>query len=123
AFDLKTGRLLWNKALGTALRAGPLEIESRLPLPMGAPNLGGSIATGGGVVFVGAAQDRFLRAFDIGNGEELWRYPLPSVAAATPMTFVSRASGRQFVVIASGGHPALPGPLGGTILAFALPRN
>jgi membrane-bound PQQ-dependent dehydrogenase (glucose/quinate/shikimate family) len=123
AIDLKTGTVIWSKPLGTALRAGPLEIESLLPLSMGAPNLGGSIATSGGLVFVAAAQDRFLRAFDIGNGEELWRYSLPSVAAATPMTFVSRESGRQFLVIASGGHPALPGPLGGSILAFALPAK
>jgi glucose dehydrogenase len=39
------------------------------------------------------------------------------------MTFRSAKSGRQYVVIAAGGHPGLPGPVGGSILAFALPRQ
>jgi len=119
--DLKTGSFLWSRVLGTAYRAGPLGFESRLPIPMGVPNLGGSIATAGGLIFIGAAQDRILRAIDIGNGKELWRYSLPSVGAATPMTYLSPKSGRQFVVIAAGGHPALPGPTDSFLLAFALP--
>jgi glucose dehydrogenase len=121
-FDLKAGKVVWSKPLGTAESAGPLGLELGLPIRMGVPNLGGSIATAGGVIFIGAAQDRVLRAVDIGNGKELWRYKLPAIAAATPMTFRSR-SGRQFVVIAAGGHPALPGPAGSSVLAFALPRR
>ena len=122
AIDLKTGKVRWSKPLGTAVAAGPLGLESHLPFTMGAPNLGGSIATAGGVIFIGATQDRMFRAIDIGNGSELWRYSLPAVAAATPMTFRSAKSGRQFVVIAAGGHPALPGPTGSSIMAFALPK-
>jgi len=120
-FDLKAGKLVWTKPLGTAESAGPLGLELGLPIRMGVPNLGGSIATAGGVIFIGATQDRVFRAVDIGNGRELWRHKLPAIAAATPMTFRSK-SGRQFVVIAAGGHPALPGPAGSSILAFALPR-
>ena len=48
---------------------------------------------------------------------------LPAIGAATPMTYVSPKSGRQFVVIAAGGHPALPGPKGSTLMAFALPAR
>lgn len=118
--DLKTGKFRWSQTFGTAYRAGPWNVESHLPIRMGVPNLAGSMATGG-LIFIGAAQDRFLRAIDIGNGHELWRYSLPSIGAATPMTYVSKKSGRQFVVIAAGGHPALPGPADSTVLAFALP--
>ena len=89
---------------------------------MGVPNLGGSIATAGGLIFIGATQDRMFRAIDMGNGKELWSHALPHIAAATPMTYRSAKSGRQFVVIASGGHPGLPGPPGGSVFAFALPE-
>lgn len=119
--DLKTGRVVWTKALGTAYRAGPLGLESHLPIRMGAPNLGGSLTTAGGLVFIGAAQDRGFRAFDIGSGQELWHVDLPSIGAATPMTYVSPRTGRQYVVIAAGGHPGLPGPTGSSLLAYALP--
>jgi len=119
--DLKTGKLVWSKALGTAKRAGPLGMESLLPIRMGVPNLGGSVATAGGLIFIGASQDRMLRAIDIGDGRELWRAQLPAIGAATPMTFISPKSGRQFVVIAAGGHPGLPGPTASALVAYALP--
>jgi len=122
-FDLRDGTLLWSKPLGTAEAAGPLGLEMKLPMHMGVPNLGGSVTTAGGVIFIGATQDRVFRAIDTGNGKELWRHKLPAIGAATPMTFRSRKSGRQFVVIAAGGHPALPGPAGSSLLAFALPKN
>jgi glucose dehydrogenase len=120
--DLKTGRLVWSKALGAAYHAGPFGMSSRLPIRMGVPTLGGSIATGGGVIFIGASQDRSFRAFDIGDGKELWRADLPSIGAATPMTFVSRSTGRQYVVIAAGGHPGLGGPKTAALMAYALPQ-
>ncbi len=123
AIDLDTGKLRWSKPLGTATHAGPFGLSSFLPIRMGVPNLGGSLATAGGVAFIGAAQDRAIRAVDIANGRELWRDSLPHIAAATPMTFVSRKTGRQYVVIASGGHPGLPGPAGGTLVAYALPKE
>ncbi len=122
AIELATGKLVWSKPLGDASAAGPFGLESRLPIRMGMPNFGGSLATAGGVTFIAAGQDRKLRAFDTGNGKELWSWRLPNIAAATPMSFRSK-SGRQFVVIAAGGHPALPGPEGNSILAFALPAK
>ncbi|CAN7201661.1 membrane-bound PQQ-dependent dehydrogenase, glucose/quinate/shikimate family [Phenylobacterium sp. LjRoot219] len=123
AVDLATGQLVWSQPFGVARHAGPMGVESRLPFRMGVPNLGGSIATGGGLVFIGASQDRSFRAIDIGTGRELWRTPLPSIGAATPMSYLSPKSGRQFVVIAAGGHPGLPGPAGGTLMAYALPAK
>jgi glucose dehydrogenase len=120
--DLRTRKLLWSKALGTAAESGPFGLPSRLPIRMGVPNMGGSVVTAGGLVFIAAAQDRMLRAYDIDTGRELWHAQLPAVAAATPMTYVSPTTGRQYVVIASGGHYGIPGPEGGYVLAFALPR-
>jgi membrane-bound PQQ-dependent dehydrogenase (glucose/quinate/shikimate family) len=122
-FDLRAGKLVWSKALGTAYRAGPFGLESHLPIRMGAPNLGGPLTTAGGVVFIGASQDRMLRGFDVGDGRELWRAALPNIGAANPMTYVSKKTGRQYVVIASGSHPGLGGSPGtaNTVLAYALP--
>jgi membrane-bound PQQ-dependent dehydrogenase (glucose/quinate/shikimate family) len=119
--DLNTGKLTWSRSLGSAYHAGPFGMSSLLPITMGVPTLGGSIVTATGIIFIGASQDRNFRAFDVGNGRELWRAVLPSVGAATPMTFISRASGRQYVLIAAGGHPGLGGPQTSALLAYALP--
>jgi glucose dehydrogenase len=119
--DLKTGNMAWSRVLGTAYHAGPFGMSSLLPINMGVPTLGGSIVTAGGIIFIGASQDRNFRAFDVGNGQELWRTALPSVGAATPMTFVSQATGRQYVLIAAGGHPGLGGPKPSAVRAYALP--
>ena len=121
--DLKTRKLLWNKPLGSAKNSGPFGIPSKLPMRMGVPNMGGSVVTAGGLIFIAAAQDRMLRAFDIRNGHELWSVELPAVAAANPMSFVSAKTGRQYVVIAAGGHYGITGPPAGTVLAFALPTR
>jgi glucose dehydrogenase len=57
------------------------------------------------------------------RARELWSAALPNGGQANPMTYVSPASGRQFVVIAAGGHPVLDMPAGDTLVAFALPRE
>jgi quinoprotein glucose dehydrogenase len=88
-------------------------------LPLGSPNLGGPIATAGGLVFIGATTDKFLRAFSIETGEEVWRARLPYTANATPITYRLRADGRQFVVVAAGGHGWSES--GDALVAFALP--
>lgn len=121
--DLHSRELVWSANFGTAATAGPLGIESGLPIRMGAPNMGGSVVTAGGLAFIGASLDRKLRAFDITNGQELWNASLPAVAAASPMSYVSPESGRQYVLIAAGGHYGLPGPAAGAVLAFALPEG
>ncbi len=91
-------------AVGVTL--GTTRDQAPFPLwfDLGAPNLGGSLATAGGLVFIGATTDKFLRAFDAKNGEEIWRFRTPYTANATPITFRLRKNGKQFVVIAAGGH-------------------
>ena len=109
AVDLDAGTLRWQVPLGA--RA--------FGLVRGLPNLGGPIITAAGLVFIAAAMDDKLRAFDVETGRELWRTDLPAGGQATPMTYV--AGGRQYVVIAAGGHARLGTKLGDAVLAYALP--
>jgi quinoprotein glucose dehydrogenase len=123
AVDLRTRRLLWSEPLGTAEESGPLGIHSHLPLTMGVPNIGGAVVTRGGVAFIGAAQDDYLRAYETATGREIWKAKLPAGGNATPMTYWSDASGREFVVIAAGGHGGLLTTPGDDIVAYALPTH
>jgi quinoprotein glucose dehydrogenase len=84
------------------------------------PNMGGPIVTDGGLAFIGAAMDNYLRAFDVDTGRELWKGRLPAGGQATPMSY--EANGRQFVVIAAGGHGKLGTKRGDYVVAFALPE-
>ena len=76
AVDLDSGQLVWSRRLGTARDSGPLGLPSLLPFPLGTPNIGGSVTTRSGLVFIGAAQDRY-RARDTESGHELWKARLP----------------------------------------------
>ncbi|MBK6423233.1 MAG: pyrroloquinoline quinone-dependent dehydrogenase [Gemmatimonadetes bacterium] len=115
AIDLATGERRWQVALGQVpeLAAAPGSEA------WGSPNMGGSIVTAGGLVFIGAAMDDYLRAFDLETGRELWRGALPAGGQATPMTYA--IDGRQYVVIAAGGHGSLGTTFGDHLVAFALP--
>jgi quinoprotein glucose dehydrogenase len=118
AIDMHDGRVLWSVPLGTTEDLAPFS-EYILGKKTGTPNFGGPIATAGGIVFIGAALDNYLRAFDAGTGKELWRGRLPAGGQATPMTYVWK--GRQYVVIAAGGHAKSNTKRGDQVIAFALP--
>ena len=106
--DLASGEIVWRRPIGDV--AG---------IRLGTPTLGGPIVTAGGLVFIAAsAVDRFLRAFDIVTGEELWRWQLPAGGQTTPMSYVWE--GHQYVVIYAGGNPRSGTQLGDTLVAFAL---
>ena len=122
AVDLVSGRVIWSQPIGTGRDTGPFGIESRLPITMGVPMSGGSITTRSGLVFIGATAERTFRAFDITTGKELWSARLPAAGVATPMTYLSQASSRQFVVIAAGGRPGMVTRLSTKLVAFALPK-
>jgi quinoprotein glucose dehydrogenase len=87
----------------------------------GAPNLGGSIVTAGGVVFIGATIDNRFRGFDAMSGEQLWAATLEANAHATPITYMGKKTGKQFVVIAAGGGGFFKGKVADVLVAFALP--
>lgn len=92
-----------------------------IPWELGTPSMGGPMITAAGLVFIGGAMDNYLRAFDIDTGKELWKGRLPAGGQATPMTYQLRPDGKQYVVIAAGGHGRLGTTLGDSIVAFALP--
>ncbi len=123
AVDLNTGKVIWSEPFGDARDNGPWGMRSMLPLTMGVPAIGGSVSTRSGLVFIGASMERTLRAVDQKTGDILWKTRLPVGGHATPMTYISPASGRQFVVIAAGGHLALQSPFGDYIIAYALPKK
>jgi quinoprotein glucose dehydrogenase len=117
AVELSAGTFRWNVPLGTTADLVP----DAASVIRGAPNLGGPIITAGGLVFIASAMDNYLRAFDIDTGAELWRGRLPAGGQALPMTYRLRPDGKQFVVIAAGGHGKLGTELGDSLVAFALP--
>lgn len=109
AVDLFSGKQAWDVPLGTLVPGQQT----------GSINLGGPMITAGGLVFTAATMDLYLRAFDIESGKELWKYQLPAGGQATPMTYT--ISGKQYLVIAAGGHGKLGTKQGDFVLAFALP--
>lgn len=123
AVDLKSRKLLWAHPLGTARDSGPKGLASGLPLAMGVPNLGGSITTRGGLVFIGATQELSFRALDIRSGKILWQSRVPAGPHSTPLSYWSQKSGRQFVAIATGGSAAMQTKSGNFITAYALPAT
>ena len=118
AVDANTGKIRWQVPLGTIRELAPVP----LPIGWGTPTLGGLLTTATGLTFIGATPDRTFRAFDTETGRELWHASLPASAMATPMTYRSRTGGRQFVVIAAGGHGKIHGvKLADYVIAYALP--
>jgi quinoprotein glucose dehydrogenase len=115
ALDLKTNEVVWKKRIGTVRDSAPIP----LPFRMGMPMLGGPMTTAGHVFFIGATADNYLRAYSTDTGEELWRARLPAGGQATPMTY--EANGKQYVVIAAGGHGSFGTKLGDYVIAYALP--
>jgi quinoprotein glucose dehydrogenase len=117
AVDTATGDVRWEVPLGT------LRDLAVLPTPKkwGAVNLGGSLITGG-LVFIAATPDRRIRAFDLATGARRWESTLPASGQATPMTYRARAGGRQYLVIAAGGHDGMGSRRGDHIVAYALPE-
>jgi quinoprotein glucose dehydrogenase len=109
AIDLFTGKQVWDVPLGTMIPGKQT----------GSINFGGPMITAGGLVFTSASMDLYLHAFDVETGKELWKYQLPAGGQATPMTYTFH--GKQYVVIAAGGHGKLHTKQGDYVVAFALP--
>jgi quinoprotein glucose dehydrogenase len=122
AISLETGRKLWEVPLGTTRDLFGRRIFVPVAFRLGTPNLGGPIATAGGLIFIGAAMDDYLRAFDVETGAELWKGRLPAGGQATPMTYRLNG-GPQYVAIAAGGHGKLGTTRGDYVVAFALPAG
>jgi quinoprotein glucose dehydrogenase len=115
ATDLSSGKILWRIPLGT--------LEGMAPWPFyhfidGGMEMGGPMVTASGLIFIAATSDSYFRAFDIDDGAELWKTKLPTTGNAVPMTY--RYKGKQYVVIAAGGHFTSPLPAGDHVMAYRL---
>jgi quinoprotein glucose dehydrogenase len=118
AVDLLEGKIKWRIPFGSMQDFG----GSHPNVPAGSISLGGPIVTAGGLIFVAGTFDPFLRAFDVETGKELWKGKLPASGAATPMTYIAKPGGKQFVVIAAGGHAKITEePQSDALVAFSLP--
>jgi quinoprotein glucose dehydrogenase len=114
AVNVNTGDIAWRVPLGVTDSLPPGKQNT------GRPGNGGTIATGSGLIFVGATDDARFRAFDSKTGKELWTVQLPGAAEATPMTYEGR-DGKQYVVIAATGGGFFNNPVtGDSIIAYAL---
>ena len=116
AIDLNTGTFRWQTTLGVID-----ELVAKGIPPTGTSNLGGSIVTAGGLVFIAATNDSRFRAFDKDTGKELWVTKIPASGHATPMTFRGKKTGKQFVVIAAGGGNDYNKTYSDSLIAYALP--
>jgi len=115
AIDVQSGETVWQSTLGVSDQLPPVVAKT------GRPNVGGSIATGGGLVFIGATDDARFRAFNSQTGEELWTAKLAASAHATPITYQG-ANGKQYVAIVATGGSFLDSPTDSDALSvFALP--
>ena len=116
AVNVNTGDIAWKTPLGKIP-----ELEAKGVRNTGAPNIGGSISTAGGLVFIAATNDKQFRAFDSKTGKELWSATLDTGGYATPMTYLGK-DGRQYVVIVATGGSYYDVSTGDSVIAFALPK-
>jgi quinoprotein glucose dehydrogenase len=113
--DLRTGETVWQHRNGTVRDQAPVP----LPFELGVPSLGGPIITAGGVAFLSGTLDYFLRAYDLTTGDEIWKARLPAGGHSTPVSY--EAGGRQYIVVAAGGHAGLGTTQGDYVIAYTLP--
>jgi quinoprotein glucose dehydrogenase len=120
AVDVNKGEIAWTSTLGINESLASL---GDIGLKSGTRNIGGSIATASGLVFIGATNDSRFRAFDAKSGKELWVAELPASAHSTPMTYMGKDGSQYVVVAASGGTAIGVGlPISDSLVAFRLPK-
>lgn len=113
--DLTTGKVAYSHVNGTVRDMTPLP----LPFKLGVPGIGGPMITRGGVAFLGATVDDYLRAYDLTTGRQLWSARLPAGGQSTPMSYA--VDGRQIVLMVAGGHGSIGTRPGDYVIAYALP--
>ncbi|GAA6151346.1 pyrroloquinoline quinone-dependent dehydrogenase [Pseudoteredinibacter isoporae] len=117
AIDMGSGDVRWESPLGSIHDMAPFPVP--FDINWGTPNLGGSMTTAGGLTFIAATMDKRFRAYDSLSGKVLWTAKLPVDATAVPMSY--ELDGKQYVILAAGGHKMFNRGTGDYILAYALP--
>ncbi|WP_216654811.1 membrane-bound PQQ-dependent dehydrogenase, glucose/quinate/shikimate family [Pseudogemmobacter hezensis] len=117
--DLTNGQTAWKYRNGTVAGQKFMGVSFPIPFEMGMLAHGGTLTTAGGVAFTAAALDDIMRAYDMQTGETLWKVKLPAGGQATPMTYRG-ADGKQYIVVAAGGHGSLGTTPGDSVLAYTL---
>lgn len=97
--DLNTKELLWSRPLGTMKDSGPFGWRTGLPFHVGVPVRAGTLTTRGGLTFISSTMDSSVRAYDLRTGEIKWSSELPGSGQATPMTYLSEKSGKQYLIV------------------------
>ncbi|WP_193553129.1 glucose/quinate/shikimate family membrane-bound PQQ-dependent dehydrogenase [Xanthomonas campestris] len=119
--DLRTQQVIWRRPLGTGYDQGPMGIPSKTKFEIGTPNNSGSLATAGGVTFIGASLDNFIRGFDTRTGKQVWETRVPAGPQAAPLSYT--IDGKQYIVAAVGGHDRMETKSGDSVIAWALPDD
>jgi len=117
AINYNTGELVWERPFGTLEELAPWPIS----MMQGPPNIGGAALTASGLTFIASTTDFYFRAFNTENGEELWKAKLPTGGHASAMTYSSKKSQKQYVIIAAAGYFSMDEPVGDHLIAYALP--
>jgi len=117
AVDLASGDIAWRSVLGRIEALEAIGVRDT-----GTLNLGGSIATAGGLVFIGATNDSRFRAFDSRTGKLLWEAKLEASGHTSPITYMGRDERQYVALMAAGGGGFLGGGVSNSLVAFALPN-
>ncbi|MEM1154126.1 MAG: pyrroloquinoline quinone-dependent dehydrogenase, partial [Pseudomonadota bacterium] len=137
--DLNTKELLWSRPIGSMKNSGPFNTRTGLPFQVGTPLRAGTLTTRGGLIFMSSTMDSTVRAFDLRSGEVKWSADLPGSGQSTPMSYVSDATGRQYIIVTvpnpswryprdptTGTYTDSKNPVdgkGGYVIAYALPQE
>jgi quinoprotein glucose dehydrogenase len=111
AVDLNSGEIRWQVPIGEDKRLGV----------RGLPNFGPPLVTAGGLIFHAGTKELVLRAHDTDTGAVLASFDIPAGLHAGPITYKLRPNGKQYLVIAPGGHKRMDSKLGDYIIAYTLP--
>ena len=105
----------WMPMPGTEERFGKLaaydvdSMEEEWAIQQRAPFLTAALTTAGGLVFIGD-YDRYVHAYDVETGQELWRTRLATSAQGFPVSFA--IDGEQYIAIPSGREGGSPWRIG-----------
>ena len=115
AVNADTGEIAWKVPLGVVESLAARGFQNT-----GTVNIGGSLATAGGLVFIAATNDSRFRAFDSKTGTLLWEHPIDANGHTIPVSYTGKDGKQYIVVMAGGGGGTFGAPLSDSLTAFAL---